>query len=253
MFLPTTIALLLCLSTTSIFAFEKCPGAANDAYEDFEWKYATAPTIAYGTVSSVNKDVVIFKVICAPKGQLTTGQTLELAQPTEAANYTECHYLTANKNYVAFVEPKTPTEKNAYKLANMEEIEVTSNLAKQYLDDQCEDSDDHGIELTVFYTNGVDKCADFKVVCNDKNRASLLDLKFAPLDSKSIILGVTRKTVPVTNGNYDYSEDDSEKVLGKKKDGGIGDERFRNNGGRLTTALMSMGMFVAGVTLLYNF
>jgi len=251
MFLPTTIALLLCLSTASIFALDKCPGAANDAYEDFEWKYAAAPMIAYGTASSVNNNVVTFKVICSVKGELTTGQTLELAQPTEAANYTECHYLAASKNYVVFVEPKTPTEKKAYQLAHMEEIEVTNTLAKQYLDDQCEDSDDHGIELTVFYTNGVDKCGDFKVVCNDKNRASLLDLKFAPLDAKSIILGITRKTVPVTNGNYDYSEDDSEKVLGKKKDGGIGDERFRNHGG-LTTALMSMVMFVAGLTLLYN-
>jgi len=251
MFLPTTIALLLCLSTASIFALEKCPGASNDAYEEFEWKYASAPIVAYGTVSSVNNNIVTFKVICSIKGQLS-GQTLELTQPTEAANYTECHYLTANKNYLIFVEPKTPTDKTVYRLANMEEIEVTNNLGKQFFDDQCEDTDDHGIEMTIFYTNGIDKCADFKAICNDKNRASILALQYPPLDSKSIILGGTRKAVPISNGNYDYSEDNSsEKFLGKKKDGGIGDERFRNHG-EISTALMSMVMFVTGLTLLYN-
>ena len=87
----------------------------------------------------------------------------------EVTNVTECHYLTANKNYIVFFESmKTtgPDSRNIYRLADMEEIEVNGNTARNFMNDECADEDDFGIEMTIFYADNSLKCNKFTATCN---------------------------------------------------------------------------------------
>jgi hypothetical protein len=84
-------------------------------------------------------------------------------------NLTECHYLTTNKQYVVFLESmKTGSSdgKILYRLADMEEIEINSNTVSNFLNEECTDEDDYGIEMTIFYFNNNLKCGQFSAVCN---------------------------------------------------------------------------------------
>jgi hypothetical protein len=84
-------------------------------------------------------------------------------------NLTECHYLTANKQYVVFLESmKTAGTdgKILYRLADMEEIEINSNTVNAFIDEECADEDDYGIEMSIFYFNNNLKCGQFSANCN---------------------------------------------------------------------------------------
>ncbi len=84
-------------------------------------------------------------------------------------NLTECHYLTANKQYIVFLESMKTAgvdSKILYRLANMEEIEVNSNSVNAFLEEECADEDDYGIEMTIFYFNNNLKCSQFTATCN---------------------------------------------------------------------------------------
>jgi len=130
MFFTTIIALLFCISAGNINGLEHCPGVSSESQEDFKWKYDAAPIVAYGTVTEIKNNnaklEVKLEVKCTLKGQLTVS-TLELSQFSDVSNLTECHYLTANKNYIVFVESMKTTgsdSKTIYRLSDMEEIEI---------------------------------------------------------------------------------------------------------------------------------
>lgn len=84
-------------------------------------------------------------------------------------NLTECHYLATNKQYVVFLESmKTGSNdiKNIYRLADLEEIEVNSNTVSNFLNEECADEEDYGIEMTMFYYNKNLKCGQLTATCN---------------------------------------------------------------------------------------
>jgi len=255
MFSKTTIVILLCVLAANIAALEHCPGASDDSYEDLGWKYTASPIVAYGTPISTTKDILTFKVSCTLKGQLNT-MTLELTQTGEVANLTECHYMMVNKNYIIFLESATTTttgvdSKNAYRLAKMEEIEVNSNTAKKFLDDECSDTEDYGIEMTIFYTDANNKCDRFTAVCSEQNRASILALEYSPLDKKSMILGGMKKKldVPASDLVDHIDVNTGERISGKNR-GGMGDEILRKSNGIIIEMMLPMIMFAATLALL---
>lgn len=88
----------------------------------------------------------------------------------EVLNLTECHYLTVNKQYVVFLESmktgNTNDAKNIYRLADMEEFEVNSNTVSNFLNEECSDEEDFGIEMTIFYYNKNLQCGQFTATCN---------------------------------------------------------------------------------------
>jgi hypothetical protein len=84
----------------------------------------------------------------------------------EVANTSECHYLTTTKNYIVFLEPITTKDRISYRLADMEEIEITRNTLTKFMDDECDDEDDYGIPMTIFYADSNSKCGRFTVPCN---------------------------------------------------------------------------------------
>jgi hypothetical protein len=53
-----------------------------------------------------------------------------------------------------------------YRLADMEEIEINSNTVTNFLNEECADEDDYGIEMTIFYFNNNLKCGQFTAICN---------------------------------------------------------------------------------------
>ncbi len=84
----------------------------------------------------------------------------------EVLNLTECHYLTTNKQYVVFLESMKTDSKTIYRLADMEEIEINSNTVSNFLNEECADEDDFGIEMTIFYADNNLKCGKFTATCN---------------------------------------------------------------------------------------
>lgn len=89
----------------------------------------------------------------------------------EVLNLTECHYLKASKEYVVFIESMKTTgseSKTVYKLADLEEIEITGESAKLFLESECDDEEDHGIEMTIFYYKDNLKCNQLTATCNRK-------------------------------------------------------------------------------------
>jgi hypothetical protein len=58
--------------------------------------------------------------------------------------------------------------KSLYKLADMEEIEINGNTLKNFMNNECDDEDDYGIEMTVFYAenNNNLKCNKLTATCN---------------------------------------------------------------------------------------
>jgi hypothetical protein len=84
-------------------------------------------------------------------------------------NLTECHYLTANKQYIVFLESMKTSGLNSkiiYRLADLEEIEINNNTIKNFLDEECADEDDYGIEMTIFYADNNFKCGKFNAFCS---------------------------------------------------------------------------------------
>jgi len=53
-----------------------------------------------------------------------------------------------------------------YRLANIEEIEVTNNSVTNFIDEECSDEDDYGIPMTILYANSNNKCGKFQAICN---------------------------------------------------------------------------------------
>jgi hypothetical protein len=56
--------------------------------------------------------------------------------------------------------------KTLYRLADMEEIEINSNTVNNFLNDECDDEDDYGIDMTIFYADNSLKCGQFTATCN---------------------------------------------------------------------------------------
>jgi len=56
--------------------------------------------------------------------------------------------------------------KSLYKLADMEEIEINGNTLKNFMNNECDDEDDYGIEMTVFYADNNSKCNKLTATCN---------------------------------------------------------------------------------------
>jgi hypothetical protein len=56
--------------------------------------------------------------------------------------------------------------KNIYKLADLEEIEINGNTLKNFINEECADEDDYGIEMTVFYADNNLKCNQLSATCN---------------------------------------------------------------------------------------
>jgi len=85
-------------------------------------------------MSKKKNDKATLKVSCTIKGQLPVS-TVELTQLPDVSNTTECHYLTVNKNYIVFLESMKLAGvegKVLYRLADLEEIEVTSDSVKNF-------------------------------------------------------------------------------------------------------------------------
>jgi len=218
---------------------EKCPGPDNESLEEFKGKYDLSPIVAYGTVSKVLNDIVTLQISCVLKGKMNT-LTIEVSQPVDVSNLTECHYLTTNKNYIVFIESMKIAGKETYQLAKLEEIEVNSNTAKTFLDDQCDDDEDFQIDMTIFYLNGINKCDKFITKCNEKTKTSILQLDYPPLVKSSTILGVFKETVKPPK--------DDDKVSGKS--GAMSDETLRENAACSTIMMIPTVMIIAGLTML---
>lgn len=247
MLFGTTIAVLFCISAVSISALEKCPGAASDSQEEFKWKYDTAPIVVYGTVSDVKNNMVTLTITCTLKGALPLTK-VEVSQHSDVTNLTECHYLTTNKNYVVFLESMKasgPDGRSIYRLADMEEIEITSNTAKNFMNDECADEDDYGIEMTMFYADNNLKCNQFTATCNEATKTSILALTYSPLTKSTTFLGGFKKSMGVPNMR---SDDGS---ISGKQNGGTGDEQLRSIGA-ISTMWMSMVVFLTGLMIMFR-
>jgi len=64
------------------------------------------------------------------------------------------------------MKTESPDGKIVYRFADMEEIEINSNTVSNFLNEECADEDDYGIEMTVFYYNNNLKCGQFSATCN---------------------------------------------------------------------------------------
>jgi len=246
MLFSTTIALLFCFSAVSIHALERCPGPSNESQEEFKWKYDSAPIVAYGTVSDVKDKIATLKVTCTLKGQLSVS-SVELQQFPEVTNLNECHYLALNKNYVVFLESMKTTgdSKTLYRLANMEEIEITSNSIDNFLNDECADKDDYGIEMTIFYGDNSLKCSQFTAICNQMTNSSLRTFNHPPLTKGTTFIGGFKKTLAIPKMN----PDDDGTISGKQ--GGISDEKFRSTA-TIATIWMPLIIFLTGLAMMFN-
>jgi len=248
MFFTTIIALLFCISAGNINGLEHCPGVSSESQEDFKWKYDAAPIVAYGTVSEIkNKDVKL-DIKCTLKGTFTVS-TIEVSQFAEVSNISECHYLTMNKHYIIFLESMTTTgsdSKTLYRLSDMEEIEINSNTVKNFLNDECDDEDDHGIEMTIFYYDNNSKCGQFNAICNQITKTSILELNYSQLKKTSTFLGGYKKILGVPNMS---SKDDD--IISSKHGGGVSDDEYRNIG-TIATIWMPIIMVITGLTMIFN-
>jgi hypothetical protein len=56
--------------------------------------------------------------------------------------------------------------KTLYRLADMEEIEINSNSITNFLSDECDEEDDYGIDMSIFYFDNNLKCGQFTATCN---------------------------------------------------------------------------------------
>jgi len=246
MLFSTSIAVFFCIFAVNINGLERCPGASSDSQEDFKLKYDTAPIVAYGTVSDVKNNIATLKISCALKGQLTVS-TVEVTQLSDVLNLTECHYLTTNKQYVVFLESmKTASSdgKTIYRLADMEEIEINTNTVNNFLNEECSDEDDYGIEMTIFYADNNLKCGRFNAICNQATRTSILALNYPPLTKTTTFLAGFKKTVSVPN-----MDDEN---ISSKQGGGINDEHYRSTG-TIVTIWIPLIVFITGLVMKYNF
>jgi len=247
MLFSTTIALFFCIFAVSIHGSERCPGASNESQEDLKWKYDAAPIVAYGTVTSVEKNTVKLTVNCSLKGQLPVS-IVELTQTPDVMNLTECHYLALNKQYIVFLESMKTAGldgKSVYRLADMEEIEINSNSVSSFLNEECADEDDFGIEMTIFYYNNNLKCNQFTATCNQATKSSILALNYPPLTKTTTFLGGFKKALPVPKM--------SDEVISGKQKIDTDDEKLRSSAIMLTTISMPFIVFLIGLVMKFNF
>lgn len=183
--LNTFIIFLCCSSIASLHALIPCPGASDRSQENFPWKYKASPIVAYGMVSEVRDTAATFEVRCTIKGQLTES-IIKFIQPgsgicslsdrnsierylAQVSNVSQCHYLTASKTYLVFIESLTttpPASQIVYRLADMQEIEINRQTVKKFIDDQCHEEEDYGGTMTVFFADRNNKCDQFTTICN---------------------------------------------------------------------------------------
>ena len=64
--------------------------------------------------------------------------------------------------------------KTIYKLADMEEIEITVDSARLFLELECDDEEDQGIEMNIFYYKSDLKCNQMTATCNRKSHHRIL-------------------------------------------------------------------------------
>ncbi|CAF1069590.1 unnamed protein product [Adineta ricciae] len=243
MHLIATLALVFCISAVNVRALDLCKGSSSDAQEEFQWKLDNAPIVVYGTATEVKNQNVTFTINCVLKGSLPVNK-IYLGQPTDVLNVTECHYLAPNRNYIVFLE-STQTigagSTTIYKFANMEEIEVNANTAKNFMDEECADQDDEGIEMTMFFASDKLQCNKFTATCNAANKKAILAQTYPPLTTGTTFLGGYKKVLGVP------SENDA--AISSKTNGGIGDE-VRNAAAMST---ISISMIISFVVLLMKF
>ena len=56
-----------------------------------------------------------------------------------------------------------------YVLANMEEIEINADTVNKFMNEECDDEDDFGIDMSMFYfDNGNTKCGQLTATCNGR-------------------------------------------------------------------------------------
>jgi len=193
------------------------------------------------------KNIATLTVSCTLKGQLPVS-TVELTQLPEVMNLTECHYLSPKKQYVVFLESmKTASVdgKTIYRLADMEEIEINSNLVNLFTEEECADEDDFGIDMTIFYYNNNLKCNQFTATCNQATKTSILALNYPPLTKSTTFLGGFKKTLAVPKMS------DDENISGKRTDG-TSDEQYRSSA-MIVTVWMPLVVFLAGLVMKANF
>ena len=103
------------------------------------------------------------------RSSLYQNKYLSLSILADVLNVTECHYLAPSRNYIVFLE-STQTigagSTTIYKFANMEEIEVNADTAKNFMDEECADEEDEGIEMTMFFASDKLQCNKFTAKCN---------------------------------------------------------------------------------------
>ena len=66
------------------------------------------------------------------------------------------------------VKPTAPNDKITYTLMNMEEIEVTANSVNAFISEECDDEEDHGIDMTIFYYAQQRQCGKLVTKCDGK-------------------------------------------------------------------------------------
>jgi len=247
MYFSTIIALLFCISAVSINGLETCKGPSTDAADDFKPKYEAAPIVVYGTVSDIKDKEVTLKVNCSLKDPLPV-TSVEVQQFGEVQNLTDCHYLTVNKNYIVFLQAMkqpNPNSKNRYTLVDMEEIEVTPNSLENFLRDECDDEEDYGIEMTIFYADEKTQCGRLTATCNELTKTALRNRSYAQLPKTATFIAGYKKSLPVPK----MRDDDNGTISGKH--GGIGDEAGRGSA-TITTIWMPLIVFITGLTMLFN-
>jgi len=241
MFYRLTFAFIFCILAVSAQNLEKCTGPASDSQEDFKWKYDAAPIVAFGKVAEVRNTKVIFTVSCTLKGDLPLS-TLELDQLPNVLNASECHYLAANKQYIVFLESSKPDTKTVYRLADMEEIEVTGDTVKNFMEEECADEDDFGIEMTMWYYGNNVQCKQFTATCNQATRTSILALDYPPLTSSTTFLGGYKKVLPVPSMSNNG-------ISGKQ---GGSDDSNLNNAATTVSLFMPIVIFVTGLMMKFS-
>ena len=180
-------------------------------------------------------------------------------------NINECHYLTANKDYIVFIESlKTAGSDNKilYQLANMEEIEITPNSLTKFLDDECSDEDDYGIPMTILYTDINNKCGKFQVVCTglylnlnnrkrkyfqkfflENTKTSILNLNYPPLSKTSTFIGGIKYPLGVPKM-------DNEMISGKQSIA-ADDETLRSTA-TISMIFMPIVVIITSLTMIFN-
>jgi hypothetical protein len=151
-----------------------------------------------------------------------------------------------------------------YRLANIEEIEITNNSITNFINEECSDEDDYGIPMTILYADSNNKCGKFQVICNglysnlnnnkkyffmkfiENTKTSILNLNYPPLSKTSTFIGGLKYELPVPK----MAQIENERILGKQSII-TGDETLRGTA-TISTIFMPIIVIITILTMIFN-